>query len=259
MDIRDVAWAAGLFEAEGSISHSLPKGRKTRRPTLDVSQAATDTAPTVLVRFREIVEGGSLFGPYRSYLYYWRTHDAALISNVVVLLWPWLSIERREQIKWTLVAVPALWAAESCAALRARRVDPFRDDAMAKAWAGGFFEGDGSFGAYGSRTRPSARPTLTASISQASATSVPTALQTFHSVIGVGSIRGPIAPHGWSRLPQYRWEARGRALASALVPITPRIFGPKQQLILELLATRKPAGAQAHGGCDEGTRDSTAG
>jgi hypothetical protein len=255
MDICDVAWAVGLFEAEGSITHSLPKGRKTRRPTLDVSQAGTETAPVVLVRFREIVEGGSLFGPYRGYLYYWRTHDASLISRVVVLLWPWLSRERREQIAATLAVIPALWAAEACATLWTLRLDQFRDVQMARAWAGGFFEGDGTIGAYSSRTRPGSRPTLNASISQASASHVPTSLEAFRSVIGVGSIRGPIEPRGWSRLPQYRWEASGRRLARALAPLTPWIFGPKRDQVADALAKwAAPQLAPRALGAERGTR-----
>jgi hypothetical protein len=235
MDTLDVAWAGGLFEAEGSVSHSLPKGRKTFRATLDVSQRGEGRPPAVLVRFREIVGAGSLFGPYRGYLYYWRSHDAGLIGSVVTLLWPWLSPERREQIRATLVTVPALWATEACGELLAIRLD--RDDPeCARAWAAGFFEGDGTIGAYSARRHAAGRPVLGASIGQASSNGVPTCLTRFQSVIGAGTIRGPIAPRGWSKLPQYRWLASGEALASAMQALIPYFVGPKHGQVLDALA-----------------------
>jgi hypothetical protein len=231
MDIRDVAWAAGLFEAEGSITHHLPTGRKTHRPTLDVSQRGDGSAPAVLVRFRDVVGGGSLFGPYRGYLYYWRTHDAGLITSVVMLLWPWIGVERQGQIRATLGAVPALWSAETLGEVWAAHVERRVHAEEARAWAGGFFEGDGSIGAYQTRGRETYGPTLSASISQASTAGVPTCLTRFREVIGIGSIRGPIAPRGWSRLPQYRWEARGRAVGPAMAPLLPWLVGPKRDQV----------------------------
>jgi len=177
------------------------------RPTLDVSQRGEGTAPAVLVHFREIVGGGSVFGPYRGYLYYWRTHDTGVITAVVGLLWPWLGAERREQIRATLRAVPALWCAETLGEIWDAHQAMSTTAEEARAWAGGFFEGDGSIGAYAARARPTRRPTLSASISQASTSGVPTCLGRFHDVVRIGHIRGPIAPRGWSRLPQYRWEA----------------------------------------------------
>jgi hypothetical protein len=243
MDIRHVAWAAGFFEAEGSISHHLPTGRRTPRPTLDVSQRGDGIPPAVLVRFREIVGCGSLFGPYRGYLYYWRTHDAGLITSTLVLLWPWLSPERREQIRATLRAVPALWCAEMLGDIFDDRVSRSLDPELARAWAGGFFEGDGSIGAYSLRSRTRPRPVLSASISQASAAGVPTSLTRFRETIRIGRIRGPIAPRGWSRQPQYRWEASGSGVEAAMSPLLPWLVGPKRDQVEAAIsaARRRPA------------------
>jgi len=83
MDTHDLAWAAGFFDAEGSISYHLPTNRKTHRANLDVSQSGDGRAPAVLCRFRDVIGAGSIFGPYRGYIYYWRTHDTALITSVV--------------------------------------------------------------------------------------------------------------------------------------------------------------------------------
>jgi hypothetical protein len=148
MDLRHVAWAAGFFEAEGSVSHHLPTGRKTCRATVDVSQKGEGSPPTVLTRFRDVIGGGSIFGPYRGYLYYWRTHDAGLVSSTITLLWPWLSIEKRKQIGATLDAVPALWCTEQLGEAWRPYAEAAHGTDERSAWAAGFFEGDGSIGAY---------------------------------------------------------------------------------------------------------------
>src|SRR5258706_1002226 len=167
MDSCHLAWAGGFFEAEGSVSHHLPTGRKTCRATADVSQKGDGTPPKVLTHFRDVIGCGSIFGPYRGYLYYWRTHDAGLVSSTIALLWPWLSGEKRMQIGRTLAAVPALWSAEAIGegGSSLSEAAPCLDER--RAWAAGFFEGDGSIGAYIGHKRESSVPRLSASISQA--------------------------------------------------------------------------------------------
>ena len=236
MDLPHVAWAAGLFEAEGSLSHHMPKGRRTPRATLDLSQKGADVIPEVLDRFRQVVECGQIFGPYRGYLYYWRTHDVALIAFVVLLLWPWISSEKRAQMRKTLEAVPALWVAAAFGDLFTDEIGSASDETQ-RAWAAGFFEGDGTIGAY--RTRGSEAHVLTASIAQASDSGVPSALTRFHAVAAAGNIYGPIAPRGWSRLPQYRWQARGRHAARIATLLLPWLAGAKKEQVITALDTAR--------------------
>ena len=164
MDNACVAWAAGFFEAEGCLTDHLPKGRKTRRPTLDVSQRGEGTAPEVLLRFQEIVEAGQIFGPYRGYLYYWRTHDTGIIAATLTVLWPWLTPEKKAQAARTLASVPALWCTELLGEILESHIASARTNVERHAWAAGFFEGDGSIGMYPSRPEQSSRRRLNVSI-----------------------------------------------------------------------------------------------
>jgi hypothetical protein len=70
-----LAWAAGLYDGEGSCSAYLPKDRRTYRRQMAVSQGGVPgQLPEVLTRFRAAVLGvGNITGPYRGYLYYWKT------------------------------------------------------------------------------------------------------------------------------------------------------------------------------------------
>ena len=59
-------------------------------------------------------------------------------------------------------------------------------------------------------------------------------------IVGTGSISGPIPPRGWSRLPQYRWQAQGQLAASVVGPLLPWIVGPKRAQIAEAVALTSP-------------------
>jgi hypothetical protein len=64
-----VAWAAGLYDGEGSASMFMPQRRKTARRQMQVSQGGSvDSPPEVLLRFRDVVGFGNITGPYRNYL-----------------------------------------------------------------------------------------------------------------------------------------------------------------------------------------------
>lgn len=96
----ELAWAAGLFEGEGSIGVDRSAGRYLY-PRIQLSMCDEDTVR----RFASVV-GGKVWGPYRHHLAdergwssFWswakKGRPAALIIDQ---LWPWLS-ERRKQ-KW---------------------------------------------------------------------------------------------------------------------------------------------------------------
>lgn len=98
-DPRLIAWAAGLYDGEGSCSAYLPRRRKTYRRQMAVSQGGDPSRPPlVLIGFQSAVGGvGNLTGPYRGYLFYWKTTRIGTIDNVATTLWPFLGQEKREQ------------------------------------------------------------------------------------------------------------------------------------------------------------------
>ena len=139
-----------------------------------------------------------------------------------------MSTERRAQIGTTLNAVPALWCAKPMGEIWSSYAEAANGSDERRAWAAGFFEGDGSVSAYVGRTRRSPRPLLGASINQAATEGVPTCLLRFRDIVGVGSIRGPIQPRGWSRLPQYRWQSQGKSVEAAMAVIIAWLVGAKR-------------------------------
>ena len=198
-----VAWAAGLYDGEGSCSAYLPKFRKTYRRQMAVSQGGdSGTPPTVLLRFRNIVGGhGNITGPYRGYLYYWKTSRKLVIDEIVQLLWPEISPEKRQQYL------------EAC---ELARIDPEVNTPQTTggptdvAWAAGFFDGEGTVGI--NRLNPTRAPYrgVEMEIPQSSDDGVPKVLLRFKEVVGRGSITGPHEPRNpWSQLPSYRWRLGG--------------------------------------------------
>ena len=207
----DFAWAAGLFDGEGSTSTYIPRGKTYVRRQMAVSQGGVPgRVPAVLTRFNGIVGVGNITGPYEG-LYYWKTTRKDAVDLVGALLWPYLSSVKRAQF--------------AAAAVRMKRVlpgsvDDTRGRDFESAWAAGLFDGEGTFGAYASaRMRPSWRG-VSMEIPQASADGVPEALPRFRAAVGVGSVTGPrIVPSPWTRLPQYRWQASGRHVCSAAIKV----------------------------------------
>ncbi len=115
MDINreDIAWAAGLFEGEGSISWSRHKNRY--RPdgecyhTLQMSLHSTDE--DVVRKFAKIIGVGKVHGPYRfpspevpnrKPSWYWGITSHERCQAVIAMLWPWLCSRRKAKAKETL-------------------------------------------------------------------------------------------------------------------------------------------------------------
>lgn len=95
MNEHEVAWAAGLFEGEGSVYAEDQNGRRYLRFCL------TSTDEDVIQRFARIVGVGKVYGPYAGTnkpRYDWRTMKAADGSAAAVLLAPWLGQRRRMQL-----------------------------------------------------------------------------------------------------------------------------------------------------------------
>ncbi len=214
MDVRtehDVAWAAGIFDGEGSTSTYLTKPNNIPRRQMAVSQGGVPgQKPSVLLRFKEIVRVGSITGPYDG-LYYWKITTKDDLDAVGSLLWRHLSRDKREQF--------------AAAAVRMQRSSPGPVDEMSgrdfeAPWAAGLFDGEGTFGAYAKPHMRSSWRGAHMSVPQASAMDVPETLLRFRSAVGVGTVTGPrIVPSPWSRLPQYRWQANGRHVCSAAIKV----------------------------------------
>ena len=97
------AWAAGLFDAEGSTSlgdHRSHAGYKYVEAS--ITQSSDRTTPQELVRFRRVVGQGQIYGPYgrdgtNQPAYRWRVQQADEVRRVVHLLVPWLGRVKRTQ------------------------------------------------------------------------------------------------------------------------------------------------------------------
>jgi hypothetical protein len=101
---EEIAWAAGLFDGEGSITHR----------DRDLQTSLKDTDVELVTRFDAIVGRGRVYGPYehsgrdgfvRKPYWMWTAQgDAA--HEVVEILAPWLSRRRLEQARLHGVVTP---------------------------------------------------------------------------------------------------------------------------------------------------------
>ena len=230
MGSEDIAWAAGLFEGEGTISGYRRKDRPSRAVQMTVYQGAQDGSPALLERFRSITGAGSVVGPYRGRLFHWTTKRIASVEAVSALLWPDLSPERRAQF------VRAFSGSERWEQFARRLADVQivrSERAHELAWAAGLFDGEGSVLV---PTRGAPRLELP----QATTGGHPhSALVRFHAAVsGIGRITGPRVPSSeWSRLPQHRWEATGFASVQAVIALLWRDLGPTKRQATERALT----------------------
>jgi hypothetical protein len=129
MDRHELAWAAGFFDGEGWANRS-GRGVQAR-----INQADPCGMPQVLLKFQRIVGVGRLKGPKveegKQDLYWWEATSRADIARVDDLIGPWLCHVKRDEFDRTLglSLPPAIWPAAVSEEL---------------AWAGGFFDGEGS-------------------------------------------------------------------------------------------------------------------
>ena len=117
MAIDAPAWAAGLFDAEGSTSlsdHRSHAGYKYAEAT--VTQSSPGPIPEELERFAHVVGLGRVYGPYEQegateLVYRWRAQQVDEIRRVIHLLQSWLGLVKRQQAFRCLAVVdgqPAL-------------------------------------------------------------------------------------------------------------------------------------------------------
>ena len=129
MESHDFAWAAGFFDGEGWANRS-GRGVQAR-----INQAGLDGVPEVLSKFQRIVGAGRIQGPVvlegKQPLYWWIATSRPDLKQIVDRIGPWLCPVKRAEFERTLrIALPpVVWPGSISEEL---------------AWAGGFFDGEGS-------------------------------------------------------------------------------------------------------------------
>ena len=107
LDREELAWAAGLFDGEGTI------GYYKKAIHLAIGQAAAKSCPEVLIRFKTAVGNlgtiGGPYGPYPSKLgkrphWTFRANNFEHVQAIVAMLWNWLSEPKRQQARAALLA-----------------------------------------------------------------------------------------------------------------------------------------------------------
>ncbi len=191
MDRHELAWAAGFFDGEGWVNRS-GRGVQSR-----INQAGPDCLPEVLLRFHRIVGVGRLKGPQikegKQDLYWWEATSRPDIARVADLIGPWLCPPKHVEFERTLrrSLAPAIWPASASEEL---------------AWAGGFFDGEGSTYLEKHRTHKGYLvPRL--HVSQSSEAGIAPALVRLKAALGdLGTISGEHPGKGNHR-PYRRWRA----------------------------------------------------
>ena len=189
MENHDFAWAAGFFDGEGWANRS-GRGVQAR-----INQAGLDGVPEVLIKFQRIVGVGRIKGPTivdgKQPLYYWEATSRPDLTRVVERIGPWLCPVKRAGFERTLSAPlpPQIWPGSMSEEL---------------AWAGGFFDGEGSTCLDKHRTHADfSVPVLY--VPQAAADGIAPELVRLQNAIGFGTISG-LRKSNPPRKPYRRWR-----------------------------------------------------
>jgi hypothetical protein len=102
-DEEGLAWAAGLFDGEGSVY--LAKHRSHPgyfRAEAAITQSDGKGMPFVLTRFRAITSLGFAKGPYpappgHDPVYRWKLYRATDVQRMITMIRPWLGAVKRDQ------------------------------------------------------------------------------------------------------------------------------------------------------------------
>jgi hypothetical protein len=130
MDRHELAWAAGFFDGEGWAAKNKSRGVQSR-----INQAGPQGMPAVLLKFQRVVGVGRLKGPHieagRHDIYWWEATSRPDVARVADLIGPWLCPTKRAEFERALgqSLAAAIWPSSASEEL---------------AWAGGFFDGEGS-------------------------------------------------------------------------------------------------------------------
>ena len=256
MDRHELAWAAGFFDGEGWAGKSK-RGVQSR-----VNQAGPDGMPAVLVNFQRIVGVGRLKGPQvtdgKQDLFWWEATSRPDVGRVADLLGPWLCPVKRAAFERTLgrSLAPRIWPGSA---------------SEERAWAGGFFDGEGSTYLEKHRTHASYFvPRLY--VPQSSELSVAVELIRLKSALAdLGKISGVRRPGG-KRRPYRRWRVFTPAAVQLglhlLWPFIGDVKRSQAQRVMNVIHSLSPtshvgiqpsaslAHATAYAGTTSGTRES---
>jgi hypothetical protein len=194
LESHDVAWAAGFFDGEGWANRA-GRGVQSR-----INQAGLDGIPEVLTKFQQVVGVGRIKGPVliegKQPLYFWLATSRPDIDQVVERIGPWLCPVKRAEFERTLGGPPPpiVWPGSISEEL---------------AWAGGFFDGEGSSYLTKHRTHFGYLNSAV-EVRQSGWTGVPDALNRFHAAVSfIGHINGP-HEYDWADAPVSRWKVEAR-------------------------------------------------
>lgn len=99
---ENLAWAAGLFEGEGTFSTRL-SGKVDRGLIAKVKMSDEDAVR----RFYKIIRVGNVTGPYtipkKKPVWIWQTGSFEGVQLTIALLWEWLCSRRRSRAKELLI------------------------------------------------------------------------------------------------------------------------------------------------------------
>jgi len=221
MDNHVLAWAAG-FDGEGWAA------AKERGVQARINQAGPDGIPEVLLKFREIVGVGRIKGPVleegKQPLYFWEATSLPDLTRVADLIGPWMCPAKRAEFESALgIALPAaIWPGSMSEEL---------------AWAGGFFDGEGT--TYLEKHRTHANhfyPALY--VPQSADEGTAPELLRLWAAIGFGSISGlrrPKPPHR----PYRRWRvvtvAKAQLALHLLWPFIGRVKRSQAQSVMKVI------------------------
>jgi hypothetical protein len=222
--ILELAWAAGLFDGDGSTGTYVSAHRPNAvRIFMSVSQSADSNlvVPEVLQRFHTVVSGlgyvGAAYWDDRfggSYLYQWKAGSFEEVQAIVALLWPELGAVKRTQAETALSTYRSQFVR-----VRARQRSPSRSRRLALpaigtrperreidlAWAAGLFDAEGSTEIHVRRSSDRAHHSIRVRVSQAGAEGPPAVLIRFQRIVGCGWIEGPTSGKGYTNA--YKWCA----------------------------------------------------
>jgi hypothetical protein len=223
LESHDFAWAAGFFDGEGWAN------RKKRGVHSQINQAGRDGMPEVLTKFQQIVGVGRLKGPIilegRQPLYYWEATSRPDLTQVVERIGPWLCPVKRAEFERTLgvAPLPAVWPGSMSEEL---------------AWAGGFFDGEGSTYLEKHRTHPGYFYPVLYVPQSAEIGIAPELLRLKSAMNGIGNISG-VRQDAPDRKPYRRWRVvtpfKVQAALHLLWPFIGEVKRAQAQRVMETI------------------------
>jgi hypothetical protein len=223
LDSHELAWAAGFFDGEGWTNHAK-RGVRAR-----INQADSCGVPEVLIKFRRIVGAGRINGPQvidgKKDLYRWEATSRADVAQVAARIGPWLCETKRRQFERTLreSLAPIAWPGSMSEEL---------------AWAGGFFDGEGSTYLEKHRTHPGHFYPVLYVPQSASNGTAPELLRLKSAVGDIGRLSG-LRRDAPQKMPYRRWRVvtavKVQAVLHLLWPFIGNVKRSQAQLVMKTI------------------------